>query len=128
MKESRLLDAAKCLFSVASLTLLAGCHNPHGARITENDLLTQSGEVNFLGYHGDQYKSLAETFYPIPYESPPQLMFPEAEHGKLVELEQDPTGFSVKTYSQQGRGSILKWEAIGVPQRRNSLFESDHNR
>jgi len=64
--------------------------------------------------------SLAETFYPIPYESPPQLKFPEAEHRKLVELEQDPAGFSVKITEQQARGSILKWEAVGVPKRGDS--------
>ena len=74
---------------------------------------------HFLEFSGELNDSIAEVYYPIPYESPPHLLFPGADQGYLRDLEQKAEGFSVITFDLNAPGEVLKWEAVGVPKQNN---------
>lgn len=105
------------LLALVVAGIVMGCSTPRTNSFTPENTLIQTGEARFLGTYESRFTPEAIAFYPVPYESPPHLRFPDAEHRLLTDLNQTAEGFSVRINSETARGTILRWEAEGLPKK-----------
>lgn len=71
---------------------------------------TQEGEITVTGL------STHDVFYPVPYRSTPNLVFPDGYQSveEFQVLEQRADGFKVNFGGSGTLGSKIKWKAVGM--------------
>ena len=103
------------------LLIFTGCISLNDDVFTKADLLTQSSIIDFSPIKGEISAVGSEVYYPIPYETPPNLNFIGAESLSLRILKQSAEGFSIMTYQNKNdrTGIEVKWEAQGLPKQKS---------